>query len=51
MQEKGEKLLLLNDKELELNADDLVITDSEGAVALAGVMAERKIRSCRRRNA
>ena len=40
-----------NDKELELNADDLVITDSEGAVALAGVMAERKIRSCRRRNA
>lgn len=39
---EGEKLLLLNDKELELNADDLVITDSEGAVALAGVMGGAK---------
>ena len=34
----GEKLQLLNDKELELNGDDLVIADAEGAVALAGVM-------------
>ena len=39
---EGEKLLLLNDKELELCADDLVITDSEGAVALAGVMGGAK---------
>ena len=40
--EEGEKLLLLNDKELELCADDLVITDSEGPVALAGVMGGAK---------
>ena len=39
---EGEKLLLLNDKELELCADDLVITDSEGPVALAGVMGGAK---------
>ena len=38
----GEKLQLLNDKELELTADDLVIADAEGAVALAGVMGGAK---------
>ena len=35
---EGEKLQLLNDKELSLSADDLVIADAQGAVALAGVM-------------
>ena len=39
---KGEKLRLLNDRELELCEDDLVITDSEGPVALAGVMGGAK---------
>ncbi|MBQ4293523.1 MAG: phenylalanine--tRNA ligase subunit beta [Lachnospiraceae bacterium] len=34
----GEKLLLLNDKSLELSGDDLVIADDKEAVALAGVM-------------
>ncbi len=34
----GETLRLLNDKNLELREDDLVIADSEGPVALAGVM-------------
>ena len=38
----GEKLQLLNDKNLELAADDLVIADAEGAVALAGVMGGAK---------
>ncbi len=38
----GEKLQLLNDKELSLCADDLVIADAEGAVALAGVMGGAK---------
>ncbi|MBR3646382.1 MAG: phenylalanine--tRNA ligase subunit beta [Lachnospiraceae bacterium] len=38
----SEKLLLLNDKELELCNDDLVITDAEGPVALAGVMGGAK---------
>ncbi len=39
---EGETLQLLNDKELKLSADDLVIADAEGAVALAGVMGGAK---------
>ena len=39
---EGEKLVLLNDKEISLCSDDLVITDSEGPVALAGVMGGAK---------
>lgn len=34
----GEKLLLLNDSEISLKADDLVIADASGPVALAGIM-------------
>ena len=34
----GEKLLMIDGSELELRADDLVIADSDRAVALAGVM-------------
>lgn len=40
--QEGENLLLLNDKELALSADDLVITDGEGPVALAGIMGGAK---------
>jgi len=39
---EGEKLQLLNDKQLALSADDLVIADAEGAVALSGVMGGAK---------
>jgi phenylalanyl-tRNA synthetase beta chain len=35
---KGEKIKLLDEKEYELNENDLVIADSEKALALAGVM-------------
>lgn len=34
----GETLKLLNDTEVKLQADDLVIADGKGAVALAGIM-------------
>ncbi len=40
--EQGEMLQLLNDKTLSLSHDDLVITDAEGPVALAGVMGGAK---------
>lgn len=36
--EKGEKLTLLNDKEVELDPNDIIITDGEKPVMLAGVM-------------
>ncbi|OYY82127.1 MAG: phenylalanine--tRNA ligase subunit beta, partial [Methylophilales bacterium 16-45-9] len=34
----GESIALLNDTTIELKADDLVIADAQGAVALAGIM-------------
>ncbi len=34
----GESLELLNDSTIEMKADDLVIADAQGAVALAGIM-------------
>lgn len=35
---QGEKLTLLNDDEITLEGDELVITDAEGVIALAGIM-------------
>lgn len=35
---KGEKLVTLDEKERELDGSDIVITDSRGPIALAGVM-------------
>ena len=36
--EKGEKIKLLDEQELELSKDDIVITDGKKPIALAGVM-------------
>ncbi|MDF2182087.1 phenylalanine--tRNA ligase subunit beta [Neptuniibacter sp. CAU 1671] len=36
--EQGEKLVLLDGQEIELNADTLVIADANGPVAMAGIM-------------
>ncbi len=36
--EQGETLTLLDEKQLELNADTLVITDDSGPIGLAGIM-------------
>ena len=36
--QKGEKLTLLNDKEVELDPNDIVITDGDKPVMMAGVM-------------
>lgn len=37
----GEPLSLLNDQDVQLKADDLVIADTTGALALAGIMGGR----------
>lgn len=39
---KNEKLLLLDDKELDLTEDDLVIADTKSALALAGIKGGKK---------
>ena len=39
---KGEKLLLLDDNEIELSEDDLVISDTKSALALAGIRGGKK---------
>jgi len=36
--EQGEKLVLLDGQDIELNADTLVIADAKGPVAMAGIM-------------
>ena len=36
--EKGEKLTLLDEKEVQVNEDTLVIADDSGAIGLAGIM-------------
>ena len=38
MARDGEKIGLLNGKEYELTADDIVIADDEGVIGLAGIM-------------
>lgn len=40
--EKGEKLVLLDDREVELNPEILVIADQEKAVAMAGIMGGKE---------
>ena len=39
---KGEKLLLLDDNEIELTEDDLVISDTKNAIGLAGIKGGKK---------
>jgi phenylalanyl-tRNA synthetase beta chain len=43
---QGEKVLLLNDEEVELVADTLVIADESRALALAGIMGGREAAVC-----
>jgi phenylalanyl-tRNA synthetase beta chain len=40
--EPGERLILLDDKEYELDPDFLVIADGRGAIGLAGIMGGRR---------